>query len=59
MTGGFFWGTAMPAAYIEYRPKSTDKNAGVTHHAVVVNGQDVSEHKTQKEAKDAAYKAGY
>jgi len=49
----------MPAAYIEHRPKSTDKNAGTTHHAVVVDGKDVAEYKTQKEAKDAACKAGY
>ena len=49
----------MPAAYIEHRPKSTDKRAATTHHAVVVDGKDVAEYKTQKEAKDAACKAGY
>lgn len=49
----------MPAAFIEHRPKSTDKTAPTTHHAVVVDGKDVSDHNTQKEAKEAACKAGY
>jgi hypothetical protein len=40
----------MPAAYIEHRPKSTDRNAATTHHAVVVDGKDVAEYKTQNEA---------
>lgn len=51
--------TSMPAAYIEHRPKSTDKNSATTHHVVVVDGKEVSEHKTQKEAKDSACRAGY
>lgn len=49
----------MPAAYIEHRPKSTDKTATTTHHVVVVNGSEVSTHTTQKEAKDSACRAGY
>ena len=49
----------MPAAYIEHRPRSSDKASATTHHAVVVEGKDVSTHNTQKEAKDAACKAGY
>ncbi len=48
----------MPAAYIEHHLKSSDKNAGTTHH-VVVDGKEVSEHKTQQAAKDYACKAGY
>ena len=30
----------MSAAYIEHRPKSTDKDAATTHHAVVLQGGD-------------------
>lgn len=49
----------MTAAYIEHRPKSSDKNASTTHHAIVVDGKDIQSFKTQKEAKEAACKAGY
>jgi len=47
------------AAYIEHCPKSTEKNAATTHQVVVVGGKEVSEHKSQKEAKDSACRAGY
>ena len=50
----------MTAAYIEHRPKSTDKNATTIHHVIVVDGKDLTTiYKTQKEAKEAACKAGY
>jgi hypothetical protein len=47
------------AAYIEHRPKSTDKNAATTHHVVVVDGKESGSLKTQKEAKDKACSDGY
>lgn len=50
----------MTAAFIEHRPKSTDKNAGTTHHAIVVNGKELDgTYKTQAAAKDKACKDGY
>ena len=49
----------MTAAYIEHRPKSTDKNASTTHHTIVVNGKDNGEYKTQAAAKDKACADGY
>ena len=50
----------MTAAYIEHRPKSTDKNTTTIHHAIVVDGKELpTTYKTQKEAKEAACKAGY
>ena len=49
----------MAAAYIEHRPLSSDKNATTTHHVVVVGGKEIATYKTQKEAKEAACKAGY
>ena len=36
----------MLAAYIEHRPKSTEKNGATTHQVVVVGGKEVTEHKT-------------
>lgn len=49
----------MPAAYIEHRPRSTDKTASTTHHAIVVDGKDIANFPTQKQAKEAACGAGY
>lgn len=49
----------MTAAFIEHRPKSSDKNAATAHHAVVVNGADVDTEKTQKAAADWAIAQGY
>ena len=49
----------MTAAFIEHRPKSSDKNAGTTHHAVVADGKEVHTVKTQKEAADWAIAKGY
>jgi hypothetical protein len=49
----------MTAAYIEHRPKSSDKNESTIHHAIVVGGKDIQSFKTQKEAKEAACAAGY
>lgn len=41
-------------AYVEHRPRSTDKNAVTSHHVVIVDHKDVKEAKTQKEAADWA-----
>ena len=50
----------MTAAYIEHRPKSTDKNAETTHHVIVVDGKERSDtYKTQAAAKDKACADGY
>jgi hypothetical protein len=49
----------MAAAFIEHRPKSTDKNAATTHHAVVVNGSEVHTETTQKAAANWAIDQGY
>jgi len=49
----------MTSAYIEHRPFATDKNAGTTHHAVVVSGKEIKTFKTQKEAADWAIQQGY
>jgi hypothetical protein len=49
----------MPAAYVEHRPLSTSPTADVTHYAIIVSGVEVGSFKTQKEAKDAACRAGY
>jgi hypothetical protein len=55
--GGY---ATMTAAFIEHRPKSTDKNAGTTHHVIVVNGEETgAKYKTQKEAHDKACADGY
>ena len=49
----------MAAAYIEHRPKSTDKDATVSHYTIVSEGQEHGTFKTQKEAHDQACKQGY
>jgi hypothetical protein len=41
-------------AYIEHRPKSTDKDATTTSHVVIVDGEKIHEEKTQKAAADWA-----
>jgi len=47
-------------AYVEYRPKSSDKTHGVTHHVVIVNGAEVgTTHKTQRAAEEWACGKGY
>lgn len=49
----------MTAAYIEHRPKSTDKNATTSHYVIVVNGSEQGNFSTQKSAKDKACADGY
>ena len=49
----------MTAAYIEHRPKSTDKNAATSHYVIVANGSEQAEFSTQKAAKDKACVDGY
>ncbi|KAA5948719.1 hypothetical protein F3I27_07650 [Pantoea sp. Bo_2] len=41
-------------AYIEHRPKSSDKKATTEHHVVIVDGEVVKKTNTQKEAADWA-----
>jgi len=38
----------MSAALIERRPRATDPKAAATHHAVVTDGKDVKDLKTQR-----------
>ena len=50
----------MAAAYIEHRPKSTDKEAAVSHYVIVTGGEEKhGSFKTQHEAKDKACAEGY
>ena len=49
----------MTQAYIEHRPKSTDKDETTTSHVVIVDGKEVHEEKTQKGAADWALAKGY
>lgn len=49
----------MSAAFIEHRPKSTDSQASVTHHAVVADGKEAHTAKTQQEAVEWARSKGY
>ncbi len=49
----------MAAAYIEHRPKSTDKDATVSHYTIVSEGTEHGTFKTQKEAHDKACADGY
>lgn len=49
----------MTAAYIEHRPRSTDPKAETKHFAIVVDGKDVRECKTQREAEEWADGKGY
>jgi hypothetical protein len=41
-------------AFVEYRPKSHDKNAPVSRHVVIVDGNEEHTAKTQKEAAEWA-----
>ena len=50
----------MAAAYIEHRPKSTDKEATTSHYVIVTGGAEKhGTFKTQKEAKEKACDEGY
>jgi len=49
----------MTDAYVEYRPKAANQTAGVTHHVVIVNGREIKEFSTQKNAADWAKNQGY
>ena len=50
----------MAAAFIEHRPKSTDKDAGVSHYVIVVDhAEKHGEFATQKAAHDKACSEGY
>ncbi len=50
----------MAAAYIEHRPKSTDKDAAISHYVIVTGGAEKhGTFKTQKDAKDKACAEGY
>jgi hypothetical protein len=49
----------MAAAYIEHRPLASDPHAGTAHHAVVVNGREIRDFKTQREAAEWAKAQGY
>jgi hypothetical protein len=49
----------MSAAYIEHRPKSSDRGASTTHYVVIVDGKEIKTFKTQKEAADWAITQGY
>lgn len=49
----------MPNAYVEYRPKSDNQTHGVTHHVVIVDGQEVRTSRTQLEAEFWACANGY
>ena len=42
-------------AYVEHRPKASDKSASTTHHVVIVNGQEVHQASTQKAAAEWAF----
>ncbi len=50
----------MPAAFIEHRPKSTDKDKAVSHYVILVDHQEKhGEFKTQKAAHDKACSEKY
>jgi hypothetical protein len=49
----------MTNAFVEYRPKSADQTAGVTHHVVEVDGKEVKQTNTQLEAEKWACSQGY
>lgn len=46
-------------AYVEHRPKSSDKGATIEHHVVIVDGDVKKKTNTQKEAADWAIDEGY
>ncbi|WP_336663469.1 MULTISPECIES: hypothetical protein [Enterobacter cloacae complex] len=46
-------------AYVEHRPKASDKTAETTHHVVIVNGAVKHTTNTQEEAADWALDKGY
>jgi hypothetical protein len=47
------------AAFIEHRPRATDPKAATTQHAVVADGKDLKDSKTQREAEEWAKAQGY
>ena len=50
----------MTAAFIEHRPKSTDKEAATSHYVIVVDGAEKhGPYQTQKAAHDKACAEGY
>ena len=50
----------MAAAYIEHRPKSTNKDAETSHYVIVTGGAEKhGTFKTQKAAKEKACDEGY
>lgn len=49
----------MTAAFIEHRPKSTDKDAATSHFVIVTKGEEQGNFSTQKAAKDKACGDGY
>jgi hypothetical protein len=49
----------MSAAYIEHRPLASQAHQSTTHHAVVVDGKEIQNFKTQKEAADWAIAQGH
>ena len=46
-------------AYVEHRPKASDKSTATTHHVVIVDGDIEHTTNTQKEAADWAIEQGY
>lgn len=46
-------------AYVEHRPKASDKTAATTHHVVIVNGLLKHTTNTQEEAAEWAKAEGY
>ncbi|QQC66021.1 hypothetical protein [Paraburkholderia ginsengisoli] len=46
-------------AYVEHRPRSTDKNTPTLHHVVIVEHKEVKQTATQKEAADWALAQDY
>ena len=46
-------------AYVEHRPKSSDKTNPTDYHVVIIDGEVVKVTDTQKEAADWAIESGY
>jgi hypothetical protein len=49
----------MTAAFIEHRPRASDPREETTHYAVVVEGKETRDFKTQKMAADWAKAQGH
>jgi hypothetical protein len=49
----------MTNAYVEYRPKSDNQKHGVTHHVVIVDGEEVFKSTTQLDSEKWACGKGY